>query len=1093
MLKRIIKYHVILLILCILIFPGFSLFASANDDEKFIITQNTEKINIYETMKLLHDKEEVLTIEDVSSNQLLKQFVGTGSGIPNFGYVDSVYWVHFVLHNTSEMNEWYLEVSYPPLEQITFYSEKQPGIFEKSELGAKLPFQVRDIQHRNHVFEVAIEKGETKHIFVRVKTGGSMQLPMTLWDKKAFTEKTQMEYVFLGIFYGVLAAMALYNLFLFFSLRHRSYLYYVLVIAGTIFSNLSLNGLGYQYIWSDSPWFNHRATIVFLNVATLAALLFAERFLDTEQYFPKFKKIAFFLVGLNAVNIVIVLLISYKLALNLMILILLSSVFSILFTAVICFRKGARQARFFLVAWVIFIIGIVVSTMADSALFPLSTFSKYAGQITAAIEGILLSFALADKINILRVDKEKAQLEARKSQARAVESLQQADKIKDEFLAITSHELRTPLYGIIGIAEGLRDGVEGTISKAMENQLSMIVSSGKRLTGLVDDILDFSKLKHNSMDVHLQQINLHELVNVVVIMCGTLVNKKPIKLESRISKDLPHVSADQNQLMQIFYNLIGNAIKYTNRGEVIITAELRGEHIKIYVSDTGIGISEEEYESIFTSFHQVDEAEAREVGGTGIGLSITKQLVELLGGTIEVDSRVGVGSTFSFTLPLYNENAVTEDDVLDELLKKFQEPAATAVDLSDVLIRNGHNNKAKILIADDEPVNLQVLINYLSLEHYDVVAVASGEEALKAVKKEQFDLLILDVMMPRVSGYDVAKKLRKRFSLTELPILILTAKNQLVDRMTSFEVGANDYLAKPCDKEELLARVRTLINLSRLTRELTTINEELEQKVLERTKELEKMNMNLLIVNEELKQVEQSRTMLLSSLSHELGTPITLIQNYIQAVQEGLIEADNTRYLEMIQQKVHVLNRLTNDLFELAKLRTGYVSIHFEEVAINDWMTNLKRSLTFDLERSNRLFTFSTTSVENAIVTVDEQRMGQAFSNLVWNAVRHTEEGKGKINITVEVVDSFDDLSDKKAHIKVSDNGVGIAAEDIGFIFDRFYKAGQENENNKNKGTGLGLAITKEIVTFHNGIIHLESEVGKGTTFTIELPVWINT
>ena len=197
-----------------------------------------------------------------------------------------------------------------------------------------------------------------------------------------------------------------------------------------------------------------------------------------------------------------------------------------------------------------------------------------------------------------------------------------------------------------------------------------------------------------------------------------------------------------------------------------------------------------------------------------------------------------------------------------------------------------NNNEYKILLVDDEEDILEFLSYNLKKEGYNVFTANNGKEAVAVAKKENPHLIILDVMMPRLSGYDVAKKLRMQYSLTELPILMLTAKNQLIDRVTSFEVGANDYLAKPCDKEELLARVRTLINLSRLTRELTAINEELEQKVFERTNELEMMNMNLLIVNEELKKVEQSRTMLLSSLSHELGTPITLIQNYIQAVQE---------------------------------------------------------------------------------------------------------------------------------------------------------------------------------------------------------------
>ena len=186
-------------------------------------------------------------------------------------------------------------------------------------------------------------------------------------------------------------------------------------------------------------------------------------------------------------------------------------------------------------------------------------------------EVILLSLALADSINILRLEKESAELQARRSQAEAVESLKRADAIKDEFLAITSHELRTPLYGIIGIAESLRDGVEGKITNSMDRQLSMISSSGRRLTNLVNDILDFSKLKHNSIEVKMQQVKLFEIINIVLAICNPLVTGKPIKITNTIQKSLPSVLADQDRLIQILYNLIGNAIKYTEHGNISIS------------------------------------------------------------------------------------------------------------------------------------------------------------------------------------------------------------------------------------------------------------------------------------------------------------------------------------------------------------------------------------------------------------------------------------------------------------------------------------------------------------------------------------------
>ncbi len=522
---------------------------------------------------ILQDKEKLLTIDDVIKEENFRRFTQTKKGIPNFGYIDSVYWAVFQLDNTSDIEDWYLEISYPPLERVTSYSETSEGSYEENILGQSYPFHQRKVSHRNHVFDLKIQPGDSKRIVLRIETGGSMQLPVILWGKDAFIKKTQMEFIYLGIFYGALIAMMLYNLFLYFSLHHRSYLYYVLVISGSIFSNMAMNGLGFQYIWSDFPWFNHRSAIVFIHFGIIACILFTESFLDTNRFFPRFKNIGRLIIAFNALNLFIVFFISYKIALNVIIPLMLVSIFTIIAVGFICLQKGARQARFFLIAWIIFILGIAISALADGAYIPLNFWSKYAVQISAILEVILLSLALADRINILRLEKESAELQARKSQAEAVESLKRADAIKDEFLAITSHELRTPLYGIIGIAESLRDGVEGKITNSMDRQLSMISSSGRRLTNLVNDILDFSKLKHNSIEVKVQQVKLFEIINIVLAICNPLVSGKPITITNTIQKSLPSVRADQDRLIQILYNLIGNAIKYTEHGDISISAE----------------------------------------------------------------------------------------------------------------------------------------------------------------------------------------------------------------------------------------------------------------------------------------------------------------------------------------------------------------------------------------------------------------------------------------------------------------------------------------------------------------------------------------
>jgi len=399
--------------------------------------------------------------------------------------------------------------------------------------------------------------------------------------------------------------------------------------------------------------------------------------------------------------------------------------------------------------------------------------------------------------------------------------LQRLDKLKDEFLANTSHELRTPINGIIGITESLLDGAAGNVTKRVASNLNMIASSGRRLATLVNDILDFSKLKHQQLEMQTKPVAVQEVTDMVFKLSP--VGNKSLVLVNAIEPNLPAAEADENRLQQILYNLIGNAIKFTDSGQVEVSAKLVNDRIEITVADTGIGIPADKLEHIFESFQQADGSTAREYGGTGLGLTVSQQLVELHGGQLRVESVVGKGSQFIFTLPVSqgeaakpsslpglfidNEDRKTIKDVVPD------EQQTTVEDVEDGEDRSNFT----ILIVDDEPVNLQVLQNYLSLRNYQIIQALSGPEALKLIEDGLTpDAVLLDVMMPQMSGYEVARKLREKWGEDELPILMLTAKDQIADLVVGLESGANDYLTKPISKDELLARLKTHIRVKDL-------------------------------------------------------------------------------------------------------------------------------------------------------------------------------------------------------------------------------------------------------------------------------------
>jgi two-component system sensor histidine kinase ChiS len=406
--------------------------------------------------------------------------------------------------------------------------------------------------------------------------------------------------------------------------------------------------------------------------------------------------------------------------------------------------------------------------------------------------------------------------------------LQNLNKLKDEFLANTSHELRTPLNGIIGLAESLIDGATGELPEKTKANLAMIVSSGKRLSNLVNDILDFAKLKHKNIELQIKPVGMREITDVVLFLSQPLVGNKSLQLINAIASDIPLVDADENRLQQILHNLIGNAIKFTESGIIEVSAEIvksgsisPNSFLAITVSDTGIGIAKDKLERIFESFEQADGSTSRRYGGTGLGLAVTKKLVELHGGKIWADSEESKGSCLTFTLPIsQNQEPINPEG---KEAKNIPKPNTIVLNIQENMILDSPKfydpkpEQFQIMIVDDEPINLQVLANTLSLENYAITQANNGLEALEIIDNGFHpDLILLDVMMPRMTGYEVSQKLREKFLPSELPIVMLTAKNQVDDLVEGFSAGANDYLTKPFSKNELLARIKTHIKLSKI-------------------------------------------------------------------------------------------------------------------------------------------------------------------------------------------------------------------------------------------------------------------------------------
>ncbi|OXS75050.1 ethylene receptor [Lysinibacillus sp. KCTC 33748] len=546
--------------------------------------------------------------------------------------------------------------------------------------------------------------------------------------------------------------------------------------------------------------------------------------------------------------------------------------------------------------------------------------------------------------------------------------LQKTDKLKDEFLANTSHELRNPLHGILNISKAVLEREERVLSDKSVKDLETVLSVGSRMSLMLNDLLDVMSLKENNLKLKFRTVSIHAVVSGVLDMLYVMSDGKQIQLLNQIPEDFPKVLADENRVIQIVFNLLHNAVKYTNEGEVKISGHVRNDMAEIVISDTGIGIDEKTIERIFEPYEQgTYSKEAMIEGGFGLGLSISKRLVELHGGTLRVKSAVGKGSEFTFILPISDG---TDEQTNVAPLSDVNEVSAvvTPANPFDDRIEN-HSimeaNRPRVLVVDDDPVNLRVIETILSIEKYDLVPVTSGNKALEILMSQEWDLVISDVMMPNMSGYELVRTIRQQFSITELPVLLLTARSQPQDIKNGFLSGANDYVTKPVDALELRSRVKALTDVKqsaqqRLRMEAAWLQAQIQPHFLFNT-------LNAIIT---LSEIDIERT-----------------SKLLEALSDFLRESfkfQNIDELVPLEDEVNLVR--------------SYLYIHKERFG----------------ERINVTW--------NLNVSTDVMIPSLTIQPLIENALKHgilPRESGGNIHISIEDFDTYIEIS-------VSDNGTGM-------------------------------------------------------------------
>jgi len=373
----------------------------------------------------------------------------------------------------------------------------------------------------------------------------------------------------------------------------------------------------------------------------------------------------------------------------------------------------------------------------------------------------------------------------------ARKQMERANRLKSEFLASMSHELRTPLHTVIGFADLL---AKGELNPKQHRQVERIQQGAKHLLSLINDILDLSKIEAGRMELHPENFLAGAALAEVMATIAPLAGAKRLSLSNRVAPDLV-VRADRVRFQQILYNLLSNAVKFTRPGgSVWLESEVDAEFAAISVSDTGVGITPEDQKAIFDEFRQVGVTTKGVREGTGLGLAITQRLLHMHGGTIHVSSEPGKGSRFTFRLPLHASG------------KENHAPQAAAPVAAGVAAPSGRT----ILIADDSPAGREWLRDVFEPE-FRVVEAVDGRDALECIQRERPDVVLMDIQMPEMDGYEAVRQLRADARFARLPVIALTAFAMQGDRERALEAGFDGYISKPVESDALRAALRPYV------------------------------------------------------------------------------------------------------------------------------------------------------------------------------------------------------------------------------------------------------------------------------------------
>tara|TARA_R110002096_G_scaffold386418_2_gene580312 strand:- start:15317 stop:17716 length:2400 start_codon:yes stop_codon:yes gene_type:complete len=757
----------------------------------------------------LYGKSQIVDLgqQDLSFEEFLKleeglNFREVSSPNENIDFTDGHHWVRFELNNNkSDSLNFYLLTARPVTDYVDLYQVQENGETHSYHTGDALPFDQKNVKSAESVFNIVLAPNSKSKFYMHLKSDGEMiLLPMRLFDSLSFFERSTTNNIFYGLFYGMLLISAIIYSFFYKSLKISTFLYYGLYIVSFSFLQFSLDGFTHQFLFPEPGWLYSKIVLISGACSTVFLGFYANSFLELKtrlkSFWYAFNGI-YSIVGLLFIGLLVSpgsIFIYYPLFNGFGLLTILMIIISIIILSI----RKVKIDSFFILGILFLTLGFTVFILNNFSLVPSNIITINSSKFGSALEIIFLSLSMSNLIKQLREDKEK-------SQELALKKSEEANELKLYFMSNISHELRTPLNAIMGISNNFAE--DKSLDEEHREDIAIIRHSSQILLNSINNILDFSKIEKNELRIAKEKFDLQALLNELNAIWKLNVEDKGLEFHFQgLKASEIMVLGDYDRLYQIITNVVENAVKFTSHGKISIRIEAKKTedskiNLEILVEDTGVGISDEKMDIIYLGFSQERIDDKRLFGGLGLGLTIAQSLIRLHGGDLNLKSTIGKGTNCSIKIPLQLIHWEEEKKIVPEI--KEEKEGLEGI---------------KILVAEDNPLNQFIMRKVLGTWNISGFHIAeNGEDALNAFKAEDFDIILMDLQMPIMDGYEACTKIRSGEAGEEkknIAKIAVTADVSEKAKQRVKELGMNDYVTKPFTAQVLLEKVKGCLNLS---------------------------------------------------------------------------------------------------------------------------------------------------------------------------------------------------------------------------------------------------------------------------------------